>query len=60
MYEEQRLMAAGLPFSEASSMCQSFRRETAMGRIDKEDHPLNHTCKCGGIGNCPNCPNKSL
>lgn len=59
MYEEQRMIADGVPFSEASGIFQSLRREIAMGRFDKKDHPLNHTCKCGGQGNCPDCPNRN-
>ena len=59
MYEEQRLMASGVPFSEASSLCQSLRKEIALGRFDPADHPLKHNCKCGGAGNCPDCPNRN-
>lgn len=58
MYEEQRPMADGIPFSEFFGIFQSLRREIAMGRFDKKDHPLNHSCKCGGSGNCPDCPNR--
>lgn len=53
MYEEQRMIAGGVPFSEAS------RREIAMGRFDGKEYPVNHTCKCSGQGNCPDCPNKN-
>lgn len=56
MYEEQRMIAAGVPFSESYSMCRDIRKEIAMGRFDPIDH---HSCKCGGIGNCPDCPNKA-
>lgn len=59
MYEEQRLISSGVPFSEASGICRSLRREAAMGRMDEKDHPLNHTCKCGGAGNCLDCPNRN-
>lgn len=57
MYEEQRMIADGVPFSETSGICQSLRREIAMGRFDEKEHHANHTCKCGGQGNCPDCPN---
>ncbi len=58
MYEEQRLMASGLPFSEAFSLCSSLRRE---GNLDEfmESNEKHHTCKCGGNGNCPDCPNRN-
>ena len=59
MYEEQRMMASGVPFSEASGIRRSLRREATMGRPDEQGHPLHHTCKCGGAGNCPDCPNKN-
>lgn len=59
MYEEQRMIASGVPFSEASGICQSLRREIAMGRFDEKEYPVNHTCKCSGQGNCPDCPNKN-
>lgn len=58
MYEEQKLMSLGVPFSEAQGICQSLRREIAMGRFDEKDHPLNNNCKCGGAGNCHDCPNR--
>lgn len=58
MYEEQRLLAAGDPFSEVLPMCNSMRREIALGRMTAE-HPEKHTCKCGGSGNCQDCPNRN-
>lgn len=60
MYEEQRMMAAGVPFSEAFPMCRDIHKEIAMGRLDPIEHTQeeHHSCKCGGSGNCPNCPNK--
>ncbi len=54
MYEKQRLMAEGVPFSEASGICRSLRREAAMEGPGEKGH----ICKCGGSGNCPDCPNK--
>lgn len=59
MYEEQRLMAAGVPFSEASGLCKALRREAAMGRLDDEAPEETHNYKCGGIGNCPGRPNRN-
>lgn len=59
MYEEQRLMSCGVPFSEASGICQSLRRDIAMGRMKGESDPLDHVCKCGGSHNCPDCPNRN-
>lgn len=59
MYKEQRLMAAGVPFSEAAPLCNSLRRDMALGRLDPEDSEEKHVCKCGGSGNCSNCPNRN-
>lgn len=58
MYEEQKLIAAGVPFSEAFPLCVSARRDIALGRLEAEleEHG---TCKCGGVGNCPDCPNRN-
>lgn len=57
MYEEQKMMAAGVPFSEALGLCAAQRRAEATGHLEAglEDR---HTCKCGGTGNCQDCPNK--
>ena len=57
MYEEQRLMAKGVPFSEVQGICQSLHRGIAMGRFDPAEHPAN--CKCGGLSNCPDCPHRN-
>lgn len=57
MYEEQRMMASGVPFSEALGLCAERRRAEATGRLEAE-LDAHHSCKCGGVGNCPDCPNK--
>lgn len=61
MYEEQRLMAAGMPFSEAVLMCRDVYKEQTMGRFEMVDptEEEHHTCKCGGVGNCLDCPNRN-
>lgn len=58
MYEEQRMMSEGIPFPEASMICNSTRRDMVFGRTGNEDNSRKHVCKCGGAGNCPGCPNK--
>ncbi len=57
MYEEQKMMSAGVPFSEVLGLCAAKRQAEATGRLEAklEDR---HTCKCGGVGNCPECPNR--
>ena len=59
MYEEQRLVAVGLPLEDAVTVCHSMRRD---GLIDEFMHEVDklsvHRCACGGKGNCPNCPNR--
>lgn len=60
MYEEQRMMSEGVPFSEAVLLCDSLRRDIVLGRITNEDNSPKHVCKCGGSGNCPNCPNRTI
>lgn len=57
MYEEQKMMAAGVPFSEALGLCAAQRRAEATKHLEAELEDR-HTCKCGGTGNCPNCHNK--
>lgn len=59
MYEEQRAIENGMPFSEAVLMCKDIKKETAMGRFGPVEptEKEHHACKCGGSGNCPNCPN---
>lgn len=61
MYEEQRLMAAGMPFSEAVLMSRDVYKERTMGRFETVEPTAaeHHTCKCGGVGNCPDCPNRN-
>lgn len=60
MYGEQRLMETGMPFSEAVLMCRDVCKEKTMGRFEMVDPAPkeHHTCKCGGSGNCPDCPDK--
>ncbi len=57
MYEEQKMMSAGVPFSEVLGLCAAKRQAEATSRLEAklEDR---HTCKCGGVGNCPECPNR--
>lgn len=59
MYEEQHMMSKGVPFSEAVLLCNSMRRDIALGRLGNENNSRKHICKCGGAGNCPDCPNKN-
>lgn len=59
MYEEQELLAAGVPYSEVLPLCNSMRRDIAMGRLGNENNSKAHVCKCGGAGNCPDCPNRN-
>lgn len=61
MYGEQRLMEAGMPFSEAVLMCRDVYKEQTMGRFEMVDPTAeeHHACKRGGVGNCPDCPNRN-
>ena len=57
MTEERRLMATGMPPEDAISICNDLRRGGALTAfVSKEES--NHACKCGGAGNCPDCPSK--
>lgn len=57
MTDERRLMTAGMPLEDAISNCCAMRREGTLPEFvsEQENH---HVCKCGGIGNCPDCPNR--
>lgn len=57
MYEEQKMIADGVPFSEVLGLCAAKRRAEATSRLEAEMEER-HTCKCGGFGNCSDCPNK--
>ena len=54
MYEEQRMLASGVPFSEVLGLCAEKRKEEAFQKPEKP-----HKCTCGGSGNCPGCPNRN-
>ena len=56
MTEERRLLATGMPLDEIINTCHALRRDSALPEFvaDKE----RHACRCGGAGNCPDCPNK--
>jgi len=53
MTEERRLLATGRPLEDIISDCHALRREAAARETENR-----HVCKCGGVGNCPDCPNK--
>lgn len=57
MTEERRLMASGMPLEDAISNCHALRREGTLREFVAE-HEEHHACKCGGAGNCPDCPNR--
>ncbi len=48
MYEEQRLIAAGMPFSDAVSLCHSLRKEQKLDEFMRDiQRPVEHVCHCG-------------
>ena len=57
MTDERRLMAAGMPLEDAISNCYAMRREGDLPEFVSEQENR-HACKCGGAGNCPDCPNR--
>lgn len=58
MTEERRLMATGMPLEDAISMCYDLRRDgTLPDYVRKKEQ--DHVCSCGGVGICPDCPNKN-
>lgn len=57
MTEERRPLSKAMPPEAAISSRYSMRQESTPKKSfrQQEEH---HNCKCGGIGNCPDCPNK--
>lgn len=53
-------MSMGLPYSEAFAMARDTDKEIALGRMKISDvcKMTDHICRCGGQGNCPDCPNR--
>lgn len=58
MTEERRLMATGMPLEDAISNCYAMRREGNLREFVREKEQ-EHVCHCGGVGICPDCPNKN-
>lgn len=59
MYEEQRLVAAGLPLEDAVTLRHTARREGVIDEFMREMDKLPvHRCTCGGAHKCPDCPNR--
>ena len=58
MTDERRLMAAGMPLEGSISNCCTMRLEETLPEFVSEQKN-HHECKCGGTGNCPDCPNRS-
>lgn len=56
MTDERRLMAAGMPLEDAISNCCAMRREGTLTEFVSEQENR-HEYKCGGTGNCSDCPN---
>lgn len=53
MYEEQRLIAAGMPLSDAVSLCHSLRKEQKLDEFMKDARAEEHVCHCGE--KCEHC-----
>lgn len=59
MTEERRLMAAGMPPEDAISMCNDLRRDGTLREFVQREESGRHVCRCGGVGICPDCPNRN-
>lgn len=57
MTEERRLLATGMPLEDAISMCRDLRRDGTLREFVRKEEQ--HACECGGVGICPDCPNRN-
>ena len=57
MTEERRLLTTGMPLEDIVSNCCAIRREGTLREFVEKCERQN-ACKCGGAGNCPDCPNR--
>lgn len=61
MTEERRLLRTGMPLEDIISTCHTLRRDGTLPEFvaSEEAKRGDHQCKCGGTGNCPDCPNRN-
>lgn len=57
MTDERRLFSERIPPEDSTLNCCSTQREVVLpDYVLQQKNP--HVCKCGGSGNCPDCPNR--